>query len=208
QLVILRQHLGLSRYAVRNRHDIDVVIAVRKCGHVCQARAVRGPLRLDLDRDTAGQRARRAVAKVEQPQVDFFIGLGRVGDPVPTWYIIAPIRRCRMNRSFLVLSLLLSGAGVWLLRAQVNTSAIAGIVTDESGSVAPNVEVTAVQEATGLTRKTRTNETGEYVLPQLPPGRYQVTAEAAGFQKTLIRDVTLAIAQRERIDIALKVGQV
>src|SRR5205807_8375605 len=35
-----------------------------------------------------------------------------------------------------------------------------------------------------------------------------VTAEAAGFQKTLIRDVTLAIAQRERIDIALKVGQV
>src|SRR6266702_727543 len=113
-----------------------------------------------------------------------------------------------MNRSFLVLSLLLSGAGVWLLRAQVNTSAIAGIVTDESGSVAPNVEVAAVQEATGLTRKTRTNETGEYVLPQLPPGRYQVTAEAAGFQKTLIRDVTLAIAQRERIDIALKVGQV
>src|SRR5438552_6266238 len=69
-----------------------------------------------------------------------------------------------MNRSFLVLSLLLSGAGVWLLRAQVNTSAIAGIVTDESGSVAPNVEVTAVQDATGLTRKTRTNETGEYVF--------------------------------------------
>src|SRR5216683_2340775 len=64
------------------------------------------------------------------------------------------------------------------------------------------------EEAACLTRKTTTNETGEYVLPQLPPGRYQVTAEAAGFQKTIIRDVTLAIAQRERIDIALKVGQV
>lgn len=113
-----------------------------------------------------------------------------------------------MNRSFLVLSLLLGSAGVGLLSAQVNTSTIAGIVTDESGSVAPNVEVTAIQEATGLTRKTNTNETGEYVLPQLPPGRYQVTAEAAGFQKTIIRDVMLAIAQRERIDIALKVGQV
>ena len=113
-----------------------------------------------------------------------------------------------MSRSFLVLSLLLGSAGVRLLSAQVNTSTIAGIVMDESGSVAPNVEVTAVQEATGLTRKTHTNETGEYVLPQLPPGRYQVTAEAAGFQKTIIRDVMLAIAQRERIDIALKVGQV
>ena len=83
QLVILRQHLGLSRDAVRNRHDIEVVVAVWKCGHVRQARAVRGPLRLDLDRDTAGQRARRAVANVEQPQMDFFIGLGRVSDPVP-----------------------------------------------------------------------------------------------------------------------------
>src|SRR5947207_14910993 len=109
-----------------------------------------------------------------------------------------------MVRSFLTLSLFLGCVGVELLRAQVNTSTIAGIVTDESGSVAPNVEVTAVQDATGLTRKTRTNETGEYVLPQLPPGRYQVTAEAAGFQRAVIRYVTRAIAQSERIDIGLE----
>src|SRR5262245_27874250 len=111
-------------------------------------------------------------------------------------------------RRFCITSILLALATSHLLNAQVNTSAIAGIVTDESGSVAPKVEITMVQEGTGLTRKTTTNDTGEYVLPQLPPGRYELTAQAPGFQKTVIRDVMLAIAQRERIDIALKVGQV
>src|SRR5215831_16819073 len=113
-----------------------------------------------------------------------------------------------MFRSLFVFSFLLAGTGAALLRAQVNTSAIAGIVTDESGRVAPGVEIEVVQAATGLTRKTITNDTGEYVLPQLPPGRYELTAQAPGFQKTVVPDITLAIAQREKIDISLKVGQV
>src|SRR5215467_4707666 len=113
-----------------------------------------------------------------------------------------------MFRPLFVFGFLLAGVGAVLLDAQVNTSVIAGIVTDESGSVAPGVEIVAVQAATGLTRKTVTNDSGEYVLPQLPPGRYELTAQARGFQKTVIPDVTLAIAQRERIDISLKVGQV
>ena len=83
-----------------------------------------------------------------------------------------------MHRPLLVFGLFLAGIEAVSLNAQVNTSALAGIVTDESGSVAPNVEITAVQEATGLTRKTTTNDTGEYVLPQLPPGRYELTAQA------------------------------
>lgn len=74
-----------------------------------------------------------------------------------------------MIRPVHAFTLLLAGVVAALIQAQVNTSAIAGIVTDESGSVAPNVEITMVQVGTGLTRKTTTNETGEYVLPQLPP---------------------------------------
>src|SRR5215813_10071167 len=103
-----------------------------------------------------------------------------------------------MLRSPWVRVFLLSGLSAVLLQAQVNTSAIAGIVTDESGSVSPGVEISVVQGGTGLARKTVTNDTGEYVLPQLPPGRYELTAEARGFQKTVIPDLTLAIAQRER----------
>ncbi|MBI3470648.1 MAG: TonB-dependent receptor [Candidatus Solibacter usitatus] len=94
------------------------------------------------------------------------------------------------------------------LAAQVNTSAIAGVVTDESGSVVPGAAITITQVETGLTRKTVSTEAGEYVAPQLPPGRYEVSAQATGFQRATVKDVVLAIAQRERINITMRVGQV
>src|SRR5207253_7044654 len=87
-----------------------------------------------------------------------------------------------------------------LVFAQVNTSAISGVVTDESGSVVPNASVTVTQAATGLIRKVETSTSGEYVVPQLGPGRYEVAVQATGFQPATARDVELAIAQRERVD--------
>ena len=91
---------------------------------------------------------------------------------------------------------------------QVNTSAISGVVTDESGSVVPSASVTVTQAATGLVRKVETSTSGEYVVPQLGPGRYEVAVQATGFQSATARDVDLAIAQRERVDFTLKVGAV
>ncbi|MBI3684725.1 MAG: TonB-dependent receptor [Acidobacteria bacterium] len=92
--------------------------------------------------------------------------------------------------------------------AQVNTSSIAGVITDATGSVVPEATITAIQAATGLERQTRSGSGGEYVLPQLPPGRYEITAKATGFQTTVVKDVALAIAQREVVNITLTVGQV
>ena len=95
-----------------------------------------------------------------------------------------------------------------VLYAQVNTSAIAGIVTDASGSVIPNANVTVTQPATGLIRKATTNDSGEYVVAQLGPGLYEVKVETQGFQKGIAKEINLAIAQRERVDFALTVGVV
>ena len=92
--------------------------------------------------------------------------------------------------------------------SQVNTSAIAGVVTDETSSVVANVTVTVTQPATGLVRTAVTSANGEYVVPQLPPGRYDVRAEAKGFQTGLASGVSLDIAQRERLDFTLKLGAV
>ncbi len=92
--------------------------------------------------------------------------------------------------------------------AQVNTSSIAGVVTDESGSLIPAASISVTQPATGLERKTQSGENGGYVLPQLPPGRYEITATAAGFQTAVVKDLVLAIAQREVVNITLRVGQV
>jgi len=92
--------------------------------------------------------------------------------------------------------------------AQVNTSSISGVVTDGTGSVVPGASVIAIQADTRQERQTTTGANGEYVLPQLPPGRFEITAKAPGFQTTVVRDVVLAIAQREVVNITLSVGQV
>ena len=94
------------------------------------------------------------------------------------------------------------------LAAQVNTSTLAGLVKDETGSAVPNAKVTATTLATGQQRVTNTNETGEFVLPQLAPGGYRLTVTSAGFQTAVVDNIALNIAGREIINVNLKLGQV
>jgi hypothetical protein len=56
------------------------------------------------------------------------------------------------------------------------TAQMSGTVHDQSGAVLPGVEITAAQTATGVSRMTVTNETGYYVLPNLPLGPYRLEA--------------------------------
>src|SRR6185369_4857141 len=53
---------------------------------------------------------------------------------------------------------------------------ISGTAKDPSGAVLPGVEIHATQTETGITRETVTNETGAYVLPNLPIGPYRLEA--------------------------------
>jgi hypothetical protein len=95
----------------------------------------------------------------------------------------------------------------WLC-AQVNTSSIAGLLTDESGAVVPHAKITVTQDGTGLVRTVTNSDSGEYVVPQLSPGRYSVKAEANGFQSSVANNISLDIAQRARLDFTLHVGAV
>ena len=63
-----------------------------------------------------------------------------------------------------------------------STAQISGTVTDQSGAVLPGVEVTAAETQTGLTRSVVSNETGSYVLPNLPVGPYRLEVKAPGFK--------------------------
>ena len=104
-------------------------------------------------------------------------------------------------------SALLLAASVISIPAQVSTSTIAGVVRDESGSVVPGAKVVVALAATGLQREATTDQAGEYVIPQLPPGVYKVTVQASGFQTAVAENVTLSIAERGVINVSLKVGQ-
>ena len=62
------------------------------------------------------------------------------------------------------------------------TAQISGTVKDQSGAVLPGAEITATQTETGTVRMTLSDETGSYVLPNLPVGPYKLEVSLAGFR--------------------------
>jgi Carboxypeptidase regulatory-like domain/TonB dependent receptor len=92
--------------------------------------------------------------------------------------------------------------------AQVTTGDITGRVTDEQGRVVSGATVTASNKATGASRTATTNDEGEYTLTQLPPGKYDVTAEASNFSRALAQDFELNVGAKVTQNFQLKPGQV
>lgn len=101
--------------------------------------------------------------------------------------------------------------GVCLL-ALLATSALArqaevsGFIRDPSGATVSNATITIKNTATNVRRTTQSNEAGIYQLPTLPPGLYQLTVEATGFDKQVIEDIKLETAAKVIRSIELKVG--
>src|SRR5499426_287442 len=85
------------------------------------------------------------------------------------------------------------------------TAQISGTVKDQSGAVLPGVEVTATQTDTGIARTTVTNETGSYVLSNLPTGPYRVEAALAGFRTFVQTGVQLQVNTNPVINPTLEV---
>jgi hypothetical protein len=83
-----------------------------------------------------------------------------------------------------------------------------GTVTDQSGAVIPGVEVTAVNRETNVTSKMLTNDRGDYLIDNLRPGTYDVSAEQPGFKKQLFAAVKLEIGQYGRVDFVLTTGEI
>jgi len=110
-----------------------------------------------------------------------------------------------MKKVFLVVVLCLLAA--MSAFGQTDRGTITGTVSDASGAVIPGASVTAKNTETGLVYNAGSSETGNYTLPQLPAGRYEVTVELPGFKKFVSPGVTLNATQVARIDAKLEVGQ-
>jgi len=105
--------------------------------------------------------------------------------------------------SVLVLFLSLGASG--MLFAQSDLGRISGFIKDSSGATIANAKVT-VQNKSGIERQTTTNESGYYIITNVPPGLYTMVAEAAGFQKYETRDNKLDPSADLVIDATLTVG--
>ncbi len=87
-------------------------------------------------------------------------------------------------------------------------SQISGNVKDQAGAVLPGVEITATRTDTGLVRTTVSNETGNYVLPNLPLGPYKLEAALAGFRTFVQTGIFLQVDSSPVVNPVLEVGQI
>ncbi|MBI4909840.1 MAG: TonB-dependent receptor [Acidobacteria bacterium] len=87
-------------------------------------------------------------------------------------------------------------------------ASITGIVADPTGAPVPSAKVIATDTATARAITAQTNETGNYNIPFLPPGKWELSVEASGFKKYLRQDIVLQALDRARIDVKLEVGDV
>jgi hypothetical protein len=92
------------------------------------------------------------------------------------------------------------------LRAQVAGATITGTVTDASGGVIANAQISAKNVATGIVTAGTTNSDGLYTVPNLFPGEYHVTVSASGFTSKVLT-VTLTVGAQRALDVSLAVGQ-
>lgn len=90
---------------------------------------------------------------------------------------------------------------------QLGTATISGTVSDTSGAVIAGAELTAVNTATGFERKTTSNTLGQFNLPGLVPGTYDLTVKFQGFKTMQSRGIVLQVDQNANLDIKLEVGQ-
>src|SRR5689334_14599851 len=87
------------------------------------------------------------------------------------------------------------------------TAQISGTVQDQSGAVLPGAEIRATQTQTTVMRMTISNETGAYVLPNLPLGPYKLEASLPGFRTFVQTGIVLQVNSNPVINISLEVGQ-
>ena len=64
-----------------------------------------------------------------------------------------------------------------IMEAQTTTGSILGNVRDKSGAAIPQAEVTAQNVATSLSRTTTSDETGAYLITNLPVGEYMIVTQ-------------------------------
>src|SRR5579862_5176484 len=93
-----------------------------------------------------------------------------------------------------------------LLLAQGTGGRILGRVSDPSGAVLSGAKVTATNDATGVSHSSVSNDSGDYVFPDLPVGTYSLTFDLAGFKKAVRHAIALDVNQAITLNMTMQLG--
>lgn len=87
------------------------------------------------------------------------------------------------------------------------TATVLGTVTDTSGAVIPDANLTSTNVSTGVVSKTSSDASGNYIFPSLVVGTYKLSAQKSGFTHEVISGITLDVDQKATVNVVLHVGQ-
>ena len=116
------------------------------------------------------------------------------------------LARSRYARGFVRAGLFTFLLAVFTVSAFAQEATIVGTITDPSGAAVPNANITITNTDTGVQRNMTSTSDGQYVVPSLPIGHYNVQTKATGFKVAEQKNVTLNVGDRTRLDFKLEVG--
>jgi Carboxypeptidase regulatory-like domain/TonB dependent receptor len=109
------------------------------------------------------------------------------------------------SRILLAIFLALYSASAW---PQSQLATVFGAVTDSTGAVITEAQVTISSISSGLKRVARTDVKGQYHVAGLPPGMYTVRVEKEKFQPEVLEGIALSSAAAVAINLSLRIGTV
>ena len=92
--------------------------------------------------------------------------------------------------------------------AQTDRGIITGTITDSTGASVPEGRVVATNAATNVTHVTQTTSSGDYTVPALPVGTYQLRVEKQGFKAAVRSDIIVTAGSTVTVNAQLEVGAV
>ena len=116
------------------------------------------------------------------------------------------VRIAKRILAFIFTLSLASALTVVLAFAQATSGDLVGTITDQSGAVVPNANITATNTETGVKNTTRSNVNGEYRFGNLPVGTYDITADETGFANSTVQNFRVELNKTATANLVLSVA--
>jgi hypothetical protein len=116
---------------------------------------------------------------------------------------------CSANTKFYFSLLLgfIAIAACPVMMSQVVGATLSGTVADPTDAVIVSAKVSATNLDTGIVRTTATKSDGAYALPNLKPGKYEVTVTSPGFQKMVVPNILLTVGAEQQLNLKMQIGE-
>jgi hypothetical protein len=108
------------------------------------------------------------------------------------------------SRISLVMAAVLASSA--LAGAQTFKGTISGTITDSTGAAVADAAIELTNPATGITFKITSNKSGDYSIPELTPGLYDLTVTANGFATRRLEKIDVQVTKVVTEDVSLSVG--